>query len=82
MKKLPLCLLTALTFAACDKPATDEETPTPTPKSSTPAAAKRVTPPPTPQAGDWMWKNKKGTPRNYDQLRVKDNALDSTPKKK
>jgi len=82
MKKLPFVLLTALAFAACDKPAAEEETPKPKPKSSTPTAAKRVTPAPTPQAGDWMWKNNKGTPRNSDPLRVKDNALDSTPKKK
>jgi hypothetical protein len=82
MKKLPLFLLTALAFAACEKPAAEEDAATPKPRGTTPAAAKRGTPAPAPQPGDWMWKNTKGTPRSNDPLRVKDNALDATPKKK
>jgi hypothetical protein len=81
MKKLPLCLLFVITFAACNKPEAQEETPAP---SSTPPAAKRTPPKPispTPPKGNWMWKDEKGKERGSDPLGLKDNGLDRTKKK-
>lgn len=78
MRQLALCLLAAITFAACNKPEAQEETPAP---SSTPAVARRAAPTPTPANPNWMWKDEKGKPRENDPLAVKNNGLDRAKKK-
>ncbi|HSI13104.1 MAG TPA: hypothetical protein VK961_13725 [Chthoniobacter sp.] len=77
MRKPALCLLAAITFAACDRPEAKEETPEPTP---TPKVAQRVAASPTPNP-NWMWKDEKGKPRDVDPLSVKNNGLDRAKKK-
>ena len=75
MKKLPLSLLVVITFAGCDKKEAEEDTDaTPVPKAVASAAAKPAAP--TPQSGNWMWKNdKKATPAGPYV-----NPLSATPK--
>ncbi len=77
MKKLPLCLLTAILFIGCDRtPKAEEEEATPRPKP--PATIKAATPA---AATDWMWKNSKGKPRENDPLKVTDDPLENKAKK-
>lgn len=83
MNKLSLCLLLALAFAGCNKPA-EEADPTPvpaTPRKTTPTAT-----PPTalntkPASPDWMWKTSKGKNRDVDPLKIKDDPLEKPTKK-
>lgn len=82
MRQLSLCLLAAITFAACNKPEAKEKTPEP---SATPTVAKRSSPKPispTPAKGNWMWKDEKGKARDSDPLGVKDNSLERPKTKK
>ena len=76
MRKLALCLLAAITFAACNKPEAKVEIPEPSP---TPKVAQRVSSSPTPNP-NWMWKDEKGKPRDSDPLGVKSNGLDRAKK--
>jgi hypothetical protein len=83
MKKLPLCLLSALAMTACDKPNAEDAAAAPPP----PPPAKTAAPQPAPQVagsgsaptGDWMWTKANGKQRNSDPLAIKNDRL-ITPK--